>query len=982
MTARTRRTSRRKAKSGSSRKARRCGSAGDGLDAIIRSLPGYDPFDQAGDCWFDRAAALDAIAFIEECIKLAKGTHDKSAGTPFLLERWQKAIVANLFGWKRPDGTRRYRECLIYVAKKNGKMLGLDTPLPTPSGWTTIGELRDGDTIFDERGKPCRVVKVHPIDPRPESYLVTFSNGEKIKACGGHLWLTTALVDRPGAGVGTRQKALFAGTRKGAARFKTRLRTTREIFETLTAQDGAARNHSIPMPGALELPERKLPVDPYVLGVWLGDGTTASASLTCAASDVEILDHIRAAGVAARIREYRRTPTVLTVSIGSIDTCPRGHDAGEYRHGHCLACARELDRARRHGRPRPTATHKPLQVRLREIGLLGNKHVPAPYLRASASQRLALVQGLMDTDGSVSKAGQCEFSNCNEALVDQFRELLATLGIKATAIWRETIGNPSCRVTFHTDRPVFRLSRKLRRLKKSVKRARTVQVVSVEPIPPEPMRCITVDSPSGLYLCGRTMLPTHNTALAAAILLLVLVTDHEPGAELYSAAASRDQAALIFSHAVGMIRQEKELSSRLTIYGAKGGSQQKSICYDAQHSAYKCLSADANTADGVNPHFAIIDELHRHADPELAEVLQKSTAARAQPLVIYTTTADYNRPSLCNTMLKRARQVRDNKGDAKRIGYDPGFLPVVYEATKDDDFTDPDVWKKANPNLGVTLTEEFLARECKKAEETPSELNNYLRLHLNIVTDAAEAWLRMDRWNRCAGLKPDETPEQWRKRKLEELRGRECFLGMDLSAKIDLTAVAQIFRPLAPKEPWIIIPHLWVPAVTAHEKEKNDRVPYAAWARAGFVTLTDGDEIDSQAIRAAANQINDVYPVREVGYDDWNATELSRQLREEDGFGEKMVIVRQGSKSLSDPMKEFEAMVMSGRIEHGANPAMDWMIGNLCVKRDENGNLQPDKKKSSQKIDGPVATFSGLARALASGDGAPSVYESRGILEL
>lgn len=558
------------------------GPAASELDQYLGHIPGYDPRDQAGDCWFDADAAANAIAFIQEVIKLAKGTRDRAAGTPFLLEPWQKAIVAMLFGWKRPDGSRRYRECFIYVAKKNGK-----------------------------------------------------------------------------------------------------------------------------------------------------------------------------------------------------------------------------------------------------------------------------------------------------------------------------------------------------------------------------------------------------SAFVSALLLFVLIMDCEPGAELYSAAASREQAALIFDHVVGMIRQEPELARRLTVYGAKGGSQQKSVVYAELGSAYKCLSADANTSDGVNPHFVAIDEVHRHADPELAEVLQKSTAARRQPLVLYTTTADYNRPSLCNTMLKRARQVRDNKGDPDRLGYDPGFLPVVYEASKTDDYTDPATWRKANPNLGVTVMEDFLAREAKKAQETPSELNNFLRLHLNIVTDADEAWLRGDRWQKCAGLREGETPEQWRARKLAELRGRRCFLGMDLSSKIDLTAIVQIFRPDAddPRGRWVIIPHFWVPAVTATEKEKADRVPYAAWARAGFVTLTDGDEIDSQTIRKAINRIDGETPIQEIGFDKWNSTELNRQLAEEDGFEGRLWEVRQGSITLSDPMKEFEAMVMSGRLEHGANPAMDWMIGNLCVKRDDNGNIQPSKKKSTNKIDGPVATFTGMARALATGEG-------------
>lgn len=473
------------------------------------------------------------------------------------------------------------------------------------------------------------------------------------------------------------------------------------------------------------------------------------------------------------------------------------------------------------------------------------------------------------------------------------------------------------------------------------------------------------------------------TALVAAIMVMILATEEEYGGELYSAAASRDQAAILFGHAAGMVRLEPELAKRLTVYGAKGGSQQRSIVNESQMSSYKCLAADADTADGCNPSFFAADEIHRHRDAELIEVLQKSTATRAQPLGLYTSTADYNRPSACNELLKRARRVRANKGDPLKPGYDPEFLPVVYEASKSDDWTKVETWRKANPNLGVTCPLDFMERECRKAQEQPSELNNFLRLNLNIVTDADETWLPADRWEKCAALRAGESPKEWRARTLAELAGEPCYLGMDLSAKIDITAVVQIFRPSGDHKRWVIIPHFWVPAETAHDKEKRDSVPYAAWEREGFVTMTDGSEIDSQAIRAAVNKINDVNPVQEIGYDDWNATELSRQLREDDGFGERLVPVRQGSRSLSDPMKEFEAMVMSGRIEHGSNPVMDWMIGNLSVKRDENANLQPHKGKSTDKIDGPVATFSGLARALAGGDMAGrSVYESRGVITL
>ncbi len=462
------------------------------------------------------------------------------------------------------------------------------------------------------------------------------------------------------------------------------------------------------------------------------------------------------------------------------------------------------------------------------------------------------------------------------------------------------------------------------------------------------------------------------TAFVAALLIMMMTVECKMGAECYSAASSRDQAALLFSHAVGMVKQETELRDRLSIYGDRGGSQQRAIINPDMSASYKCLAADANTADGVAPYFVAVDELHRHDNPELAEVLQKSTAEQAEPLVIYTTTADYNRPSLCNTMVKRARQVRDNKGDPQSVGYDPAFLPVIYEASEKDDFREPATWRKANPNLDVTLSTDFLSRECKKAEEIPSELNNFLRLHLNIVTDADEVWMPSLKWDRCGGLVENETAAAWRKRMLEQLSGEPCFVGVDLSAKIDITAVVQIWRPAGDRK-WIVIPHFWVPADTAIEKERTDRVPYSAWERAGFVTMTNGSEIDSQAIRSFINSIDRIHPVCEIGYDDWNATELSRQLREEDGFDDRMVIVRQGSRSLSDPMKEIEAMVAGNRIEHGANPVMNWMIGNLAAHRDDNGNIQPSKKKSTNKIDGPVALITGMARALLASDDQPEL---------
>ena len=223
----------------------------------------------------------------------------------------------------------------------------------------------------------------------------------------------------------------------------------------------------------------------------------------------------------------------------------------------------------------------------------------------------------------------------------------------------------------------------------------------------------------------------------AGITLLVAYADGEPGAQLYSAAADRDQAALIFRHCAGMIARDPDLASRSRVYRSF-----KSIEFP-DNSVYKALSSDADTKHGLGAHLVIVDELHAHPDAELVETLVTSTAARRQPLVIYITTADYNRVSICNQKYEYACKVRD------QILEDSSFLPVIYEALPDDDWTDPEVWRKANPNLGVSVKLEYLERECRRAKAEPSYQNTFRRLHLNQRTSQDTRWLSVEDWEAC-----------------------------------------------------------------------------------------------------------------------------------------------------------------------------------------------------------------------------------------
>ena len=357
-----------------------------------------------------------------------------------------------------------------------GKALALDTPIPTVGGWTTIGEIEVGDSVFDESGNPCRVQHVMPIMSNRPCFDVSFSDGSSFIADAEHEWVVdsdTAI----GPGV-----AHSPAPREG-------ILTTAEISQTLHYGSRGQRNrYAVRVASPLTLPESEFLIPPYVLGVWLGDGNSHSANITFAESDSEILEHIEAEGIPTR--------RAKSVTSGIAVLAPYG-------------CGIQTGHSR-----------------LVALGVLKNKHIPPNYLRASESQRLALVQGLMDTDGHVSKMGRCEFVTTTPALADGMSDLLASLGIKHTIkdIQPTTVykgkrvnGKPAKRFSFlvYDDKPVFRLRRKLARLKSRVggraSETERRRIVSVEPVESVPVRCIQVDSASHLYLAGRQMIPTHNS---------------------------------------------------------------------------------------------------------------------------------------------------------------------------------------------------------------------------------------------------------------------------------------------------------------------------------------------------------------------------------------------------------------------------------------------------------------------------------------
>lgn len=451
------------------------------------------------------------------------------------------------------------------------------------------------------------------------------------------------------------------------------------------------------------------------------------------------------------------------------------------------------------------------------------------------------------------------------------------------------------------------------------------------------------------------------STLAAGLILYLLACDGERGAEVYSAAGSREQAALIWSMADGMIQNRAALRRRFRTY-----QNGKAIVYAAGGSTYKAIPSDAKLQHGFNAHGVVVDEVHVLPDGDLVDVLTTSQGARRQPLAIYVTTADFDRPSVCNELLETAHQVLQNGGRKDRPGWDPGFMPVVYEASVADDWTVPATWEKANPCLGVSLRREYVEREVTRALHSPRRRNTFLRLQLNIRTQAEVAWVPMELWDACRGTVT-----------VEQLLGRTCYGALDLASRKDLAAWVLYFP-----EVHALLCRFWWPQANLQHRVQDEGASFLQeWADKGFLSTTPGSLTDYDQVERVVLEDRARFQLAAVGFDRWNALQIATHLKQ---AGVNMVEVGQGFRDLSEPSKELEALWIAGRLQHLGNPVLRWCASNTMVREDPAGNIKPDKQRSKGQIDGIVASVMALGLAVttaAKGQG-PSVYESRGILQL
>ena len=852
------------------------------------------------DSRYDEEKADRAVAFIEHLCH----TKGKWAGKPFLLLPWQEQIVRDLFGIVKENGKRQFLTAYIEIPKKNGKQLALDTPIPTPEGWKTMADLKVGDRVFDEQGKPCHVVAKSPVDDTEQAYELVFRDGGRIVAGERHLWDVEYTYGK------TREKQWTTGEI---------YRRTKQYREKFKDNRSLIR---IPVNQLLHLPERNLPLDPYLYGYWLGNGSATKPEIMVRDSDVEDLIPLIPYPLHNRYPQTCGSSEILV--------------------------------------------YKALKSIL--VKNFRDKVIRPEYLRASETQRWALLQGLMDSDGCIgTRKGQGVYVSTIQELVESVQELLWSLGIKnaMTSCPSTRYGKPTgetlyqIRFTAFTDQPVSKLHRKSIRRREREKKTRSCfhYLEEIKPLADKvPMQCIQVDSPSHCYLAGRTMVKTHNSELAATIALYLLYADNEPSAEVYGAACDRNQASIVFDVARQMVEMSPALMRRSKIRTAG-----KRIINYRNAGFYQVLSAETGTKHGLNVSGLVFDEIHAQPNRKLYDVLTKGSGdAREQPLFFIITTAGNDKNSICYELHTKALDLMAGRKKEST------FYPVVYGLEHEEDWTDEANWYKANPSLGHTIQIDRVREAYRNAVENPAEENVFKQLRLNIWTSASIRWIPEQVYDK-GNLPMDR----------DALRGRLCYGGLDLSSTSDITALVLAFPPRTEEEKYILLPFFWLPEDTLELRCRRDHVLYDVWQNQGFIQTTEGNVIHYGFIEKFIERLGETYHIREIAYDRWNATQMVQNLED---MGFTMVPFGQGFKDMSPPSKELFKLLMEGNINHGGNPVLKWMAGNVVMRQDPAGNIKPDKEKSVEKIDGIVASIMALDRCIRNGTGSGSVYDERGVI--
>lgn len=441
------------------------------------------------------------------------------------------------------------------------------------------------------------------------------------------------------------------------------------------------------------------------------------------------------------------------------------------------------------------------------------------------------------------------------------------------------------------------------------------------------------------------------TALSAGIGIEMLFADSEARAEVYSAATTRQQARICFDDAKAIVRSTS-LSKRIKVFS-------HALVHEPTGSRFAPLSSDSGALDGLSPSCGIVDEFHAHRDSGIYDVIISGMGARRQPLLFIITTAGFNKNGPCYEHRKMCINL------LRGILEDDSIFAVIYTQDSEDEWDKPEMWIKSNPNLGISLSAEYLADRIAQAKNKPSEMVNTKTKNLNLWTEASAVWIPDAQWMKCHDPEFDQST----------LMQCECWGGLDLSNTSDVTSLALLFREQGRYQ---VQAFQWIPEDTMMERFRKENINYPEWVSKGYVFVTPGNVIDREFIHATILELAKKYKIQSIAYDRWGATDTSLFLQDN---GIMVNPFGQGYASMSGPSKKLEEIVGLGLLEHFNNPVLRWMLANVEIQRDPAGNIKPDKGKSRNKIDGIVALIMSIGEQMTM-KAEPNPYESRGLIEL
>lgn len=455
------------------------------------------------------------------------------------------------------------------------------------------------------------------------------------------------------------------------------------------------------------------------------------------------------------------------------------------------------------------------------------------------------------------------------------------------------------------------------------------------------------------------------TTLAACIGLIGLLFDGENGAQIYSAASNAKQAAICFRAAREISKKSPAIRKRLDILT-------KNLSHMESASFFEYISSQsAQTKDGLNPHFSIIDEYHAHPDNEVHDVLDSATAAREQPLVYIISTAGINPNGPCKEMQDYCEKILDPDSDID----DDRIFAMIFTLDEDDDWEDEENWVKANPSLGVSVKHEDLRAKAKTAKQLPSALNNFKTKHMNMWVQSKDAYIEMKKWDQC-GFKEIESPMHNLSGLLKKYRGNRAIGGLDLGKVSDFTSFVLIIEVDKPWR-WDILPLFWIPEDTIGERKNSEII--TPWVRNGYIATTPGEYTNHDFVEDTIKEMYKFIDIRDLAYDPSGMQQMATHLEQE---GMELSYISQSYYRMEPCLAALEQLIISKQMNHGMNPVLRWMMGNISIKQNAQEKRMFDKKNAPDKIDGAQALAMAIGQAMKMEEELGSIYDTRGVVTI